>query len=142
MEAKAQIDKSRNQLSNFHNDLPSQQPQLKMRWLNLIVGCTTAVLINAMRIDTNDMCTIDHPLPLAPGAPSQLFNFTSLFAGGERQYLLYLPASYKRTEPNPLILAFHGKTQTAATFENETQFSNPEFNDEAIVVYVQGLDVR
>lgn len=124
------------------SDLPPQSTQPNMHRHKTRVTILIAALLNAVITNASSRaCSIDHPLLLTPGAPSQLYSFNSDAGGGKRTYLLHLPKSYKHTEPNPLILAFHGKAQTAATFENETQFSSSDFNIDAIVVYPQGLDV-
>jgi poly(3-hydroxybutyrate) depolymerase len=42
----------------------------------------------------------------------------------------------------PLIFSFHGRTKTAESQEQLSQFSNEAWNPDAIAVYPQGLDVR
>lgn len=59
----------------------------------------------------------------------------------ERKALLHLPTSYSSDTPVPLIVALHGKAQPPAEFEEHTQLSNPEVQDEAIVVYPEGINV-
>ncbi|KAL2352787.1 putative ferulic acid esterase [Cryomyces antarcticus] len=75
---------------------------------------------------------------IVPGGPSQNFTFESEAGGGQRHYLLHVPASYAVGEPAPLILCFHGKGQPASEIEEHTQLSNPHFNKDAVVVYPQG----
>lgn len=59
---------------------------------------------------------------------------------GVREYILDLPPSWSREKPMPLIIAFHGKNQKNSLFKEQTQLSNPDFNDEAIVAYPQAID--
>ncbi|PVI07571.1 poly depolymerase [Periconia macrospinosa] len=56
-----------------------------------------------------------------------------------RKYRIYVPNSYKNGVPVPLILSFHGRTQTAKYQEDLSQFSNETFGFEGISVYPQGL---
>ena len=73
---------------------------------------------------------------------SQEQHFNSDAGGGQRTFRIYVPRSYIKGHPMPLILAFHGHGQAASTFESETQFSDPSVNNDSIVVYPQGLKVR
>ena len=59
---------------------------------------------------------------------------------GVREYILDLPRAWKTGQPMPLIVAFHGKYQKNVQFREQTQFSNPELNDKAIVAYPQAID--
>lgn len=85
------------------------------------------------------------PLPhgLSPGGPSK--NFTTYSHSqkgvGERQYLLYLPLrfSVKNNKPAPVVFAFHGQTQPTWSIESITNLSVPYFNQDAIVVYPEGV---
>ena len=59
-----------------------------------------------------------------------------------RHALLHIPSTYETEKPAPLIVALHGKGQPPREFETHTQFSNPENNKDAIVVYPEGIKVR
>ena len=41
-------------------------------------------------------------------------NGTIVSSGWERQYLLYVPPSYDRTKPTPLVISMHGAALWAA----------------------------
>ena len=58
-----------------------------------------------------------------------------------RHALLHVPATYDKAKATPLIVAIHGKAQPPREFEDHTQFSNPEYNKDAIVVYPEGIKV-
>jgi len=58
-----------------------------------------------------------------------------------RRALLHIPEAYRKDVASPLIIAMHGKDQPAAEFEEHTQLSNPEVNNEAIVAYPEGINV-
>lgn len=58
-----------------------------------------------------------------------------------RRALLHIPKTYRKDVASPLIIAMHGKDQPPAEFEAHTQLSNPEVNNEAIVVYPEGIEV-
>ena len=63
----------------------------------------------------------------------------SISSGGlERQYRIHLPSSYDPNIATPLILSYHGATETAEFHENQTQFSNEDYNPSMIAVYPQG----
>ncbi len=76
--------------------------------------------------------------PSSPGH-SENFTFYSEHGGGQRAYLVHLPLNYKLTDPHPLILSFHGFTQTMHHQEHISKFSNSTTNPNAITVYPQGL---
>lgn len=67
------------------------------------------------------------------------FSFDS--SGGNRSYMIHLPASYKTGSPKPLI-AYHGSGDNPANFETTTRFSDPSVNPNMIVVYPAGINVR
>ncbi|KAJ5952191.1 uncharacterized protein N7479_010604 [Penicillium vulpinum] len=52
-----------------------------------------------------------------------------------RQYRLYIPANYDKNKPTPLYFSFHGASRDMLEQEGLSQFSNPEFNPNGIVVY-------
>lgn len=60
----------------------------------------------------------------------------------DRFAYLHVPKSYDANKPAPLILAFHGKNQNLKAFEEATSLSDPEVNQEYIVVYPEAVNVR
>ncbi|MCJ1435083.1 hypothetical protein MMC27_004453 [Xylographa pallens] len=78
--------------------------------------------------------------PSTSPSPSQLHNLRSPSGGGLRHFLLHQPAPHPSSAPAPLILAFHGKGQTATQFEAQSQLSDPALNAWAIVAYPQGIN--
>lgn len=61
--------------------------------------------------------------------------------GMERSYRIHVPANYDEKKAVPLIFSFHGHNKTACGQEELSEFSDPEFNPDAIAVYPQGIDV-
>lgn len=60
----------------------------------------------------------------------------------ERTYLINIPESYETQSSSPVILSFHGGTETAWSQLELDNFTSPDFNTlNAIVVYPQGIDV-
>jgi len=59
--------------------------------------------------------------------------------GAVRQYGLYIPASYERGTPVPLLIGFHGAGSTGARFESYSGFSSLADRFGFIAVYPQGL---
>jgi polyhydroxybutyrate depolymerase len=81
---------------------------------------------------------------LKPGGPSKSFTFESNAGDGtlmRRRVRMYMPEAYEADKPSPLIIAFHGKYRNGTAFERITEFSNPEINKDAIVLYPDGIDV-
>lgn len=63
------------------------------------------------------------------------------FASTKRPYLLHLPTTYDSWSPQPLIISFHGKGQTASQFSGQTQLTEVAFNSlGAVVAFPQGLE--
>lgn len=61
--------------------------------------------------------------------------------GTQRSYIIHIPSNYDVNRAIPLIFFFHGRTKTAESQEQLSQFSNEAWNPGAIAVYPQGLDV-
>ncbi|KIV81775.1 hypothetical protein PV11_03935 [Exophiala sideris] len=59
-----------------------------------------------------------------------------------RHGLIHVPSSYSESKPAPLIIALHGKGQPAKEFEYHTQLSNEDTNQDAIVVYPEGIKLQ
>jgi poly(3-hydroxybutyrate) depolymerase len=78
-------------------------------------------------------CGVDPVLPAGT---------TETFALGDRSYRLHLPTNYDKNSPSgiPLILSFHGNDKNALNQENLSQFSNEDYNPNAIAVYPNGVD--
>ncbi|KAF5348364.1 hypothetical protein D9758_010903 [Tetrapyrgos nigripes] len=83
-------------------------------------------------------CGKQPPSGVSPGGASSNRTLTS--GDQKRSYLIHLPQNYDSNKPTPLILSFHGRTQTAKQQEDGSQFSNPSFNPDGIAVYPQGVD--
>ncbi|KAM0800406.1 Alpha/Beta hydrolase protein [Usnea florida] len=82
--------------------------------------------------------TLNPETPI-PGGPSIPLTISVPTAGGLRTYLLSLPKDPTQS-PSSLILAFHGKDQTAAQFETQTQLTHPAFRPRnSIIAFPQGI---
>ena len=70
-------------------------------------------------------------------------NHTLCVGSTQRSYLLFLPKNYDEI-PNhrPLILSYHGFGKTATNQLNLDLLTTPYFNNDSIVAYPQGIDVR
>ena len=62
--------------------------------------------------------------------------------GVERAYLTYIPSSYRRGQPAPLIFVFHGGGGRAGTIAPHTGFDRVAEREGFLVVYPDGLDRR
>ncbi|KAJ5247226.1 hypothetical protein N7468_002209 [Penicillium chermesinum] len=81
-----------------------------------------------------------HTHPYIEGS-GQVSNVSITSGGLQRSYLLAIPPIYHPDFPTPLIVSYHGGTQTAEDQLELDQLTNPEFNERVIVVYPQGIDV-
>lgn len=59
--------------------------------------------------------------------------------GRNRSYLIHLPSNYTTHRPAPVVIAFHGRGKDPEYMEKLSQFSNEEFNPDAIAVYPQAI---
>lgn len=111
--------------------------------LSLVLGVLTAVAVasvaetvpaaNAVepRHHVADLSGCAGPHRLAPGTSEH----TTTVGGVERTYSVNVPAGYSGQSTYPLILAFHGHAEPAATFARFTGLAQLP----AIVVYPEGL---
>ncbi|CAK7219806.1 hypothetical protein SEUCBS140593_004016 [Sporothrix eucalyptigena] len=65
-------------------------------------------------------------------------NITS--GGLERNFLVFVPPTYKTHTPTQLILSYHGGTKTALQQLQLDDLTSPEFNRDSFVVYPQGIN--
>lgn len=80
--------------------------------------------------------------PLPQGQkPGNVYNMTITSGGVLRNYLVFIPPTYKSIFPTPIILSYHGGTQTSEDQLLLDQLTISEFNTEAFVVYPQGINV-
>ncbi|KAI1073695.1 carbohydrate esterase family 1 protein [Whalleya microplaca] len=70
--------------------------------------------------------------PIALGA---FKNFTT---SGKRDYRVWLPKNYDASKETPLILSYHGANRDITRQVNLDKLTDPLFNKEYIVVYLQG----
>lgn len=59
--------------------------------------------------------------------------------GRNRSYLIHLPSNYTTNRPAPVVIAFHGRGKDPEYMEKLSQFSNEDFNPDAIAVYPQAI---
>lgn len=89
-------------------------------------------------------CGLQIPTEVIAGGPS--YNFTDFLSkstspSSYRAYRLTVPEDYDINTPAPLILAFHGRTESNLDQLQRSKLSNSFFNTKAIVAYPQGIDV-
>ncbi|RYP79474.1 hypothetical protein DL770_006655 [Monosporascus sp. CRB-9-2] len=72
------------------------------------------------------------PPPVRPG------HWYSAETAGGREYRIWLPQSYDPGQPTPLILSYHGATRNIAHQIRADRLSDPAFNDDHLVAYLQG----
>ena len=69
-------------------------------------------------------------------------NGTIVSAGLEREYLLYVPRSYDRSRPTPLVISLHGGSMWPAAQMETSQWNRVADEHGFIVVYPSGLSGR
>jgi hypothetical protein len=109
-----------------------------VHFLLSIVVCSIALLSVAFA----DLVAMPFGKPLALRELSG--NTASIFitSGGiQRDYLLFVPASYTGSSPVPLIFSFHGRGKDAVYQQKLSQFSDTAYNKNAIVAYPNGVAV-
>lgn len=100
-------------------------------------------LASAANSNSHNSPGCDKPLPKAqePGKSHNVTDFTTE-DGRKRSYIVHIPSNYDQSKAVPLIFSFHGRHKTAGGQEDLSQFSNEDWNPDAIAVYPQGIDVR
>jgi polyhydroxybutyrate depolymerase len=68
-------------------------------------------------------------------------NGTLVSSGQKRKYLLYIPKSYERAEPTPLVISMHGAALWPAAQMEMSQWNTLADEHGFIVVYPSGTDV-
>jgi polyhydroxybutyrate depolymerase len=68
-------------------------------------------------------------------------NGTLLSSGEKREYLLYVPGSYDRTKPTPLVISLHGAALWPASQMKISQWNRVADGHGFIVVYPSGTTV-
>jgi poly(3-hydroxybutyrate) depolymerase len=106
----------------------------------LLLRLSVAILTLSTVIAQQD-CTTSPPAQSSNSLQNQTI---CLQNGTQRNYTLYLPNDYvssNATLLHPLILSFHGGTETP---ENQLQLdllTEPFFNEDVVVAYPSGLGV-
>ncbi|KAK6953800.1 hypothetical protein Daesc_003762 [Daldinia eschscholtzii] len=67
-------------------------------------------------------------------------NFKDFTTSEGREYRVWLPASYDSSKATPLILSYHGANRVIDEQVALDKLSDPFFNKDHIVVYLQGLE--
>jgi polyhydroxybutyrate depolymerase len=66
-------------------------------------------------------------------------NGSFISSGERRDYLLYVPRSYDRSRPTPLVISMHGAGLWGAAQRETSQWNNLADNQRFIVVYPSGI---
>ena len=66
-------------------------------------------------------------------------NGAMVSSGEKREYLLYVPTSYDRTKPTPLVISMHGAGLWGAAQEATSQWNRVADHEGFIVVYPSGV---
>ena len=66
-------------------------------------------------------------------------NGTIVSSGQKREYLLYVPRSYDRTKPTPLVISMHGAAMWPAAQMETSQWNKVAESQGFIVVYPSGM---
>jgi len=66
-------------------------------------------------------------------------NGSIVSSGQKREYLLYVPGSYDRTKPTPLVISMHGGAMWPAAQKETSQWNKVAESQGFIVVYPSGI---
>ena len=66
-------------------------------------------------------------------------NGSFVSSGEKREYLLYVPRSYDRSRPTPLVISMHGAGLWGAAQKETSQWNNLADSERFIVVYPSGV---
>jgi polyhydroxybutyrate depolymerase len=66
-------------------------------------------------------------------------NGSFVSSGEKREYLLYVPSSYDRSRPTPLVISMHGAGLWGAAQRETSQWNNLADKQRFIVVYPSGI---
>ncbi len=69
-------------------------------------------------------------------------NGSFVSSGEKRDYLLYVPSSYDRSRPTPLVISMHGAGLWGAAQKETSQWNNLADREAFIVVYPSGIGGR
>ena len=69
-------------------------------------------------------------------------NFSIPIGEGIRNFSIHLPTTYEPTHAYPLMISYHGGTETKEEQERVSRFSHSSVNPQMVVVYPQGINVR
>ena len=75
-------------------------------------------------------------------AVGEVSNVTITSGGYDRNYLIFIPPTYRKDTPTSIIVSYHGGERTAEDQLELDLLTSPEFNTESFVVYPQGISVR
>jgi hypothetical protein len=67
--------------------------------------------------------------------------YTMSYPGSGRDWLLFIPANYSSSKPNPVVLSYHGGGRTPERQRDLDLLESPEFNTDYVVVYPRGIEV-
>ncbi|TQB72711.1 hypothetical protein MPDQ_006504 [Monascus purpureus] len=80
------------------------------------------------------------PLPHAIQAGQSHTTHFKTSNSTDRTYIIHVPSNYDVDKRTPVIFSFHGRTKDASNQEELSQFSNEEWNPDAIAIYPDGID--
>ena len=76
---------------------------------------------------------------IAHNANADQVEFNLDHDGATRSYHLYIPTSYKKGKPTPLLIALHGRPSNGQRMANLTSFNARADKHEFVVVYPEGI---
>lgn len=93
----------------------------------------------AARVSARSQCARCGLAP--PSAPGTFTTATIETTDGDREYGIWIPKNYNQNEKTPLILSYHGAGGTIDTQKALDRLTDTAFNEDHIVVYLQGVSL-
>lgn len=116
---------------------------ISIRWLPFVALFALIVvgIAPVMAAQTDPVAMPDCAPPRLATAPGETIVESLDVNGVERQYRLYVPASYDPSRPTALVMSFHGFASSAAQQENFDNWSTIAEEAGIVVAYPQGTGI-
>jgi len=108
---------------------------MRKRLASILLGATIVIGIVLGTAQTSHAASAT---PAGCNVQSTQVGTTVAATLGSRSYLIHIPRSARTGHPVPLILAFHGRSNSAAEFDRLSGFSQRAERGGFVVVYPQG----
>jgi polyhydroxybutyrate depolymerase len=121
----------------------SGRAPLQRAFAKAVNGPRAGRLAVALILALLSACAAPTPVPTATPEPTvEAGDFErSLMVGGlDREYVVHIPAGLTRSQPVPVVFAFHGYTQERSYMQTQTGFDEIADANGLVVIYPNGIN--